>query len=189
MALRQRIEWDPEEVVAGYDLSSIYEEVDDNSTAPVISSVVNTTDQAGPVFNITAGINSLVEEVVKKLVAVAINATTTTPITPASSTVVPLISSTPFSISTVVKKVAEHLGREPSSPVAMVCIYYYFFVKHSIEYITVLHSTFCTVYYRTVFIYFIVQYIILYKLFRRPAAFHHLWCWCWWWRPWGSGWG
>ena len=126
MALRQRIEWDPEEVVAGYDLSSIYEEVDDNSTAPVISSVVNTTDQAGPVFNITAGINSLVEEVVKKLVAVAINATTTTPITPASSTVVPLISSTPFSISTVVKKVAEHLGREPSSPVAMVCIYYYF---------------------------------------------------------------
>ena len=64
-----------------------------------------------------------------------------------------------------------------------------FFVKHSIEYITVLHSTFCTVYYRTVFIYFIVQYIILYKLFRRPAAFHHLWCWCWWWRPWGSGWG
>ena len=47
MALRQRIEWDPEEVVVGYDLSSIYEEVDDNSTAPVISSVVNTTDQAG----------------------------------------------------------------------------------------------------------------------------------------------
>ena len=148
MALRQRIEWDPEEVVAGYDLSSIYEEVDDNSTAPVISSVVNTTDQAGPVFNITAGINSLVEEVVKKLVAVAINATTTTPITPASSTVVPLISSTPSTISHLVKKAVEHLGREPSIPVATVRIYYFCVIL--VEYFTVLYSTICTVYDRTV---------------------------------------
>ena len=115
MALRQRIEWDPEEVAAGYDLSSIYEEVVDNSTAPVISSVVNTT----------AGFSSLVEEAVKKVVAVAINATPTTTITPASSAVVPLSSSTPSTVSTIVKRVVEHLGREPSSPVATVCIYYF----------------------------------------------------------------
>ena len=140
MAFKQHIEWDPEEVAAGYDLSSIYEGVDDNSTAPVISSVVNTTDQAGPVFNITAGSNSLVEEVVKKVVAVAINATPTTPITPASSTVVPLSSSTPSTVSTVVKKVVEHLGREPSSPVATVCIYYFRETLNRVYYGTVQYT-------------------------------------------------
>ena len=117
MALRHKIEWDPEEVAAGYDLSSIYEGVGDNSTVPVISSVVNTTGQVGPATNITVGLSHLVEEVVKKVVAVAINATPTTPITPASST--------PSTVSTVVKKMVEHLGREPISPVATVCIYFF----------------------------------------------------------------
>ena len=117
MALRHKIEWDPEEVAAGYDLSSIYEGVGDNSTVPVISSVVNTTDQVGPATNITVGLSHLVEEVVKKVVAVAINATPTTSITPASST--------PSTVSTVVKKMVEHLGREPISPVATVCISYF----------------------------------------------------------------
>ena len=117
MALRHKIEWDPEEVAAGYDLSSIYEGVGDNSTVPVISSVVNTTGQVGPATNITVGLSHLVEEVVKKVVAVAINATPTTSITPASST--------PFTVSTVVKKMVEHLGREPISPVATVCISYF----------------------------------------------------------------
>ena len=117
MALRHKIEWDPEEVAAGYDLSSIYEGVGDNSTVPVISSVVNTTGQVGPATNITVGLSHLVEEVVKKVVAVAINATPTTPITPASST--------PSTVSTVVKKMVEHLGREPISPVATVCISYF----------------------------------------------------------------
>ena len=117
MALRQHVEWGPEEVAAGYDLSSIFEDEDNNTTASVISSVVNVTDLAGPAANITAGISSLVEEVVKKVVAVAINATPTTPITPASST--------PSTVSTVVKKMVEHLGREPISPVATVCISYF----------------------------------------------------------------
>ena len=117
MALRQHVEWDPEEVAAGYDLSSIYEGVGDNSTVPVISSVVNTTGQVGPATNITVGLSHLVEEVVKKVVAVAINATPTTSITPASST--------PSTVSTVVKKMVEHLGREPISPVATVCISYF----------------------------------------------------------------
>ena len=117
MALRHKIEWDPEEVAAGYDLSSIYEGVGDNSTVPVISSVVNTTGQVGPTTNITVGLSHLVEEVVKKVVAVAINATPTTSITPASST--------PSTVSTVVKKMVEHLGREPISPVATVCISYF----------------------------------------------------------------
>ena len=117
MALRHKIEWDPEEVAAGYDLSSIYEGVGDNSTVPVISSVVNTTGQVGPATNITVGLSHLVEEVVKKVVAVAINATPTTSITPASST--------PSTVSTVVKKMVEHLGREPISPVATVCISYF----------------------------------------------------------------
>ena len=117
MALRHKIEWDPEEVAAGYDLSSIYEGVGDNSTVPVISSVVNTTGQVGPATNITVGLSHLVEEVVKKVVAVAINATPTTSITPASST--------PSTVSTVMKKMVEHLGREPISPVATVCISYF----------------------------------------------------------------
>ena len=117
MALRHKIEWDPEEVAAGYDLSSIYEGVGDNSTVPVISSVVNTTGQVGPATNITVGLSHLVEEVVKKVVAVAINATPTTSITPASST--------PSTFSTVMKKMVEHLGREPISPVATVCISYF----------------------------------------------------------------
>ena len=117
MALRHKIEWDPEEVAAGYDLSSIYEGVGDNSTVPVISSVVNTTGQVGPATNITVGLSHLVEEVVKKVVAVAINATPTTSITPASFT--------PSTVSTVVKKMVEHLGREPISPVATVCISYF----------------------------------------------------------------
>ena len=115
--MRQHVEWDPEEVAAGYDLSSIYEGVGDNSTVPVISSVVNTTGQVGPATNITVGLSHLVEEVVKKVVAVAINATPTTSITPASST--------PSTVSTVVKKMVEHLGREPISPVATVCISYF----------------------------------------------------------------
>ena len=65
MALRHKIEWDPEEVAAaGYDLSSIYEGVDENATVPVISSVVNNTDQAGPTTNITVGLSHLLKEVV-----------------------------------------------------------------------------------------------------------------------------
>ena len=132
MALKYKIEWDPEEVAAGYDFSSIYEGLDENTTVPVTSSVVNTTDQAGPATNITAGLSSLVEEVVKKVVAVAINATPTTPITPASST--------PSTVSTVVKKVVEHLGREPSSPVATVCIYYFCETLNRVYYGTVQYT-------------------------------------------------
>ena len=119
MALRQKIEWDPEEVAAGYDLSSIYEEVDNNSTAPVISSVVNNTDQAGPATNITVGHSHLLKEVVEKVTEMVGNTTTTTT---ASITVAPPTSSLPTSIPHLVKKAVEHLGREPSSPVATVCI-------------------------------------------------------------------
>ena len=116
MALRQRIEWDPEEVAAGYDLSSIYEEVVDNSTAPVISSAINTTDLVDhPAINITA----VVKEVARQVVERVVNATTTTT---APITVAPPTSSLPASIPHLVKKAVEYLGREPSSPVAMVCI-------------------------------------------------------------------
>ena len=117
MALRQKIEWDPEEVAAGYDLSSIYEEVVDNSTSPVISSAVNTTDLVDhPAINITA----VVKEVARQVVERVVNATTTT--TTAPITVAFPTSSLPASIPHLVKKAVEHLGREPSSPVAMVCI-------------------------------------------------------------------
>ena len=119
MALRQHIEWDPEEMAAGYDLSSIYEGLGDNSTVPVISSGVNNTDQAGPATNITVGLNHLLKEVVEKVTEMVGNTTTTTT---ASITVVPPTSSLPTSIPHLVKKAVEHLGREPSSPVAMVCI-------------------------------------------------------------------
>ena len=90
MALRHKIEWDPEEVAEGYDFSSIYEGVDENTTVPVISSVVNTTDQAGPATNITAGLSHLL----KKVVEMVVNTTTTT--TP--TTVVPPASLPPASI-------------------------------------------------------------------------------------------
>ena len=121
MALRQKIEWDTEEVAAGYDLSSIYEEVDDNSTAPVISSVVNTTDRAGPATNITVGLSTLLKEVVEKVAEMVVNTTTTTI---ASTTVASPSSSSPASISHLVKKAVEHLGKEPNISVATVCIFF-----------------------------------------------------------------
>ena len=117
MALRHKIEWDPEEVAEGYDFSSIYEGVDENTTVPVISSVVNTTDQTGhPAINITAGLLNIVGDMVEKVVTYTINATTSTPSTLAPTTV------TPSTVSTIAKRVVEHLGREPSTPVATVCI-------------------------------------------------------------------
>ena len=116
MALRHKIEWDPEEVAAGYDLSSIYEGVGENSTVPVISSVVNTTDQAGPATNITAGLSHLL----KKVAEMVVNTTTTT-----TTTVAPPASLPPASIPQLVKKAVEHLGREPSILVATVRIYYF----------------------------------------------------------------
>ena len=124
MALNQHVEWDLEEVAAGYDFSSIYEGLDENDTVPVISSVVNTTDQAGhPAINITAGLLNIVGDMVEKVATYTINATTSTPSILAPTTV------TPSTVSTIVKRVVEHLGREPSIPVATVCI---FFFKHSI---------------------------------------------------------
>ena len=125
MALNQHVEWDPEEVGAGYDLSSIYEGMDGNSTAPVISSVVNTTDLAGPATNITAGFSNLLKEVVEKVVTATLN--TTNHLSIHSTTMAPSSSSSPASISHLVKKAVEHLGSEPSNPVATVCIYYFFF--------------------------------------------------------------
>ena len=122
MALRQKIEWDPEEVAAGYDLSSIYEGVGENDTVPVISSVVNTTGH--PAINISA----VVKEVTKQVVEMVVNTigSTHNSTTLAPTTVAPPSNSfTPSTISTVVKKVVEHLGREPHSPVATVCIYIY----------------------------------------------------------------
>ena len=127
MALRQKIEWDPEEVAAGYDLSSIYEGVDDNSTAPVISSVVNTTDRAGPATNITVGLSTLLKEVVEKVAEMVVNTTTTTM---ASTTVAPPSSSSPASISHLVKKAVEHLGKEPNISVATVCIIFFNSITH-----------------------------------------------------------
>ena len=127
MATRQHIEWDPEEVAAGYDLSSIYEGVDDNSTAPVISSVVN----ASPAFNITAGLGNLVKEVAEQVVKMVTNTTNTTsnttinPITMAPTTVVPFNSSPPSTIFTIVKKVVEHLSKEQNIPVMTVCICFF----------------------------------------------------------------
>ena len=121
MALRHKIEWDPEEVAAGYDLSSIYEGLGENSTVPVISSVANITD---PAVNIT----TVVREAAKQVAEMVVKTTNTTlnPATIASTTVAPPSSFTPSTVSTIVKRVVEHLGREPSSPVATVCIYIFF---------------------------------------------------------------
>ena len=116
MALRYKIEWNPEEVAADYDLSSIYEGVDDNSTVPVTSSVVNTTDLAGhPAGNITAFVKEAMKQVVE-MVDNTINSTLN------STTIVPPTSSTHATISTLVKKAAEHVGKESIVPVATVCI-------------------------------------------------------------------
>ena len=118
MALRQHVEWGPEEVAADYDLSSIFEDEDNNTTASVISSVVNVTDQAGhSAFNITA----VVKEVMNHLVKMAVN-TTSNPTTMTPITVAPSSSSTPSTVSTIVKRVVERLAKEPNIPVATVCI-------------------------------------------------------------------
>ena len=106
---------------------SIYKGLDENTTVPVISSVVNTTDLAGPAINITAGLDNdmLVKEVTKQVMNMVVNTTNTTinPAIMAPTTVVPLVSTTPTSVSTIVKKVVEHLSGESSIPVATVCIY------------------------------------------------------------------
>ena len=122
MALRQKIEWDPEEVAVGYDLSSIYEGLGENSTVPVISSVANITD---PAVNITA----VVREAAKQVAEMVVKTTNTTlnPATIVSTTVAPPSGFTPSTVSSIVKRVVEHLGREPSSPVATVCICIFFF--------------------------------------------------------------
>ena len=118
MALNQHVEWDMEEVAAGYDLSSIYEGLDENSTVPVTSSVLNNTGQAGhSAFNISAVAKEVMDHVVKMAVNTTINSTTMTP-----TTMAPPSSFAPSTVSTIMKRVVEHLGREPSSPVATVCI-------------------------------------------------------------------
>ena len=127
MALRQHVEWDPEEVAAGYDLSTIYEEVADNSTAPVIPSVVNITDLVDhPAINITAVVKEVARQVVER-VANTISSTHNSTTLASTTVAPPLTSFTPSTISTIVKKVVEHLGREPHSPVASVCIYIYIY--------------------------------------------------------------
>ena len=134
MALRQYVEWGPEEVAAGYDLSSIFEDEDNNTTASVISSVVNTTDHitvmASPVLNITAGLNNLVKEVVKQMAEMVVN-TTLNPTTMASTTVAPPSSFTLSTVSTIVKRVVEHLGNEPNISVATVCIIFFNSITHT----------------------------------------------------------
>ncbi len=115
MALRQKIEWDPEEVAEGYDLSSIYGGVDDNSTVPVTSSVDNVT--VHPAINITAVVKEVTQQVVEKVVN-TINSTLY------STTMAPPTSSSPSTVSTIMKRVVEHLGKKPSDPVATVCIFF-----------------------------------------------------------------
>ena len=159
MALKYKIEWDPEEVAVGYDFSSIYEGLDENTTVPVIFSVVNTTDLVG---HSASNITAVVKEVMDHVVNSTINPTTMT-----YTTVAPLSSSTPSTVSTIVKRVVEQLAKEPLIPVATVCIYFF---KHSIEYSTVLYII------EPYFIHFTIQYITLYNLFHRPAASRLLWC-------------
>ena len=126
MALNQHVEWDPEEVAAGYDFSSIYEGLDENTTVPVISSVANTMDPTtiSPALNITAGLSKLVKEVAKQVVEMVANTTNTTinPTTMAPTIMAPTNSSAHSISSTIVKRVVEHLGREPGTPVVTVCI-------------------------------------------------------------------
>ena len=183
-------------MAAGFDPLSIYERVGDTTMAPVISSVVNTTVNnttlAGPAINIAAGLSRIVKEVVENVVEKMVAITTNTTInstTMAPTTVVPPSSSSPSTISTVVKKVVEHLGKEPYIPAATVCI---FFLNNS--YISVLlYCTFHTVYSSTLSIIQKVYNIILYTIntayFYRPAAFRGRLCLCWWWRLWVFGWG
>ncbi len=115
MALRHKIEWDTEEVAAGYDLSSIYEGVGENDTVPVISSVGNTTGH--PAINITAVVKEVIQQVVEKVTnTIGINSTLN------STTIAPPTSSTHATISTLVKKAAEHVGKESIIPVETVCI-------------------------------------------------------------------
>ena len=139
MALKYKIEWDPEEVAAGYDFSSIYEGVDDNSTVPVISSVVNTTIPTDhPAINIRGVVKEVARQVVEMVTNTTPNSTTMTP----TFVVVPS-SSTPSTISTIVKKMVEHLGKEPGIPVTTVCIIFYS-NTHSVWYVDML--SYCTVY-------------------------------------------
>ena len=134
---------------------SIYKGLDENTTVPVISSVVNTTDLAGPAINITAGLDMLVKEVTKQVVNMVVNTTNITinPAIMAPTTVVSLVSTTPTSVSTIVNKVVEHLGREPSSPVATVCIYYFCETLNRVYYGTAQYT-----------VYSILQNRILYTL-------------------------
>ena len=79
--------------------------------------------------------------------------TTINPAIMAPTTVVSLVSTTPTSVSTIVNKVVEHLGREPSSPVATVCIYYFCETLNRVYYGTAQYT-----------VYSILQNRILYTL-------------------------
>ena len=131
MALRQKIEWDPEEVAGGYDLSSIYEGVGENDTVPVISSVDNVTDH--PAINITAVVKEVTQQVVEKVVN-TINSTLY------STTMAPPTSSSPSTVSTIMKRVVEHLGKKPSDPVATVCISYFCETSYRVYYGILLYN-------------------------------------------------
>ena len=182
MAPRQHIEWNPEEVAAGYDLSSIYEEVVDNSTAPVISSVVNTTDLVDhPAVNITAVVKEVARQVVER-VANTISSTHNST-TLASTTVAPSSNPTPSTVSTIVKRVVEHLGKKPSDPVATVCTSYFCETSYRVYYGILLYN-WCRILQNCPL--YISPYIIY---FCRPAAFLPPSPSCWRWRSWGSGWG
>ena len=159
MALRYKIEWDPEEVAEGYDLSSIYEGVDDNTTVPVISSVVSTTH---PAINITA----VVKEVAKQVVGMVAN---TIGSTPNSATLVPsnvaLSSSsfTPSTISTSVKKVVEHLAGRPNTPMETVSIFcnsYVILLNCTVFLNSILQNSFYILYVRYTIILYCIYLII-----------------------------
>ena len=86
-----RVKWDPEILAAGFRPSSIFDGLEaDNTTASTsaASVTIDHVDVANPAFNITAGLNTIVRDAVERVVALAVNTTTTTTTAPVINTLV-----------------------------------------------------------------------------------------------------
>ena len=126
------IKWDPEILAGGFRPSSIFDEAEvfnttmaSTSTAPVdVVGVQSTAAAAHPAHNVTAVLNAFVGDVVERVVALAVNTTTSvTTTTPAPPTTFPAPLWT--TTSTTIKRAVERATLRPEVLVEHVSIIFY----------------------------------------------------------------
>ena len=119
-----RVIWDPEILAGGFHPSSIFDEVEANyTTAPVTPSVGDrdVAVTASPAHNLTVGLNALVKDVVERVVALAVNATTSG----TTTTPIPFLPTTTTTAATT-KRAVERAIWQPEVVSVQVKNYYCF---------------------------------------------------------------